>query len=515
MKIERTKNATRNIFFGVVLKIYQLLIPFVMRTLMIYLLGPGYAGLNGLFTSILQVLNLAELGVGSAMVFSMYKPIAEDDEDTICALMSLYRTYYRVIGLIIAVAGCTVIPFLPKLIKADLPSDINLYVLYLMNLAATVLTYWLFAYRNSVLTAHQRNDVANRVVMVTDTIKYIVQIIVLTVFRDYYLYVLAILFSQIIANIITAHFSKKLYPQYNPKGKLPKEEIKVINKRITDLFTSKLGSVIVGSADAIVISAFLGLTSLTTYQNYFYPINSVMGVITIVYTACTAGIGNSIIMETQEKNFNDLKKLTFIICWISGFCAACFLLLMQPFMKLWMGEKLMLNYMMVICLVAYFFIQEINSLLNLYKDAAGMWHEDRFRPLVTALSNLVMNLVMVQWWGLYGVILSTVISMLLIGMPWILHNLFTVLFERRFLAQYLKSLFSYTVVVIIIDSIVAFICLKITGNPLFEMIVRLVICTVLVNSTFIVIYHKTDEFNEAINLFDKMTKGKLKRIIKK
>lgn len=133
-KIERTKNASRNIVFGVILKAYQIFVPFLMRTAMIYLMGVQYLGLNSLFTSILQVLNLAESGVGSAMVFGMYKPIAEDDNITICALMKLYRNYYRVIGLVIAVVGCALTPFIPNLIKSDIPAGINIYILYLLNL---------------------------------------------------------------------------------------------------------------------------------------------------------------------------------------------------------------------------------------------------------------------------------------------------------------------------------------------------------------------------------------------
>ena len=142
-KIERTKNASRNIFFGVILKTYQILVPFLMRTAMIYLMGVQYLGLNSLFTSVLQVLNLAELGVGSAMVYSMYKPIAEDNHVAICALMKLYRTYYRAIGLIIAVVGIILTPFIPHLISGDVPSDINIYILYLLNLGATVLSTFL------------------------------------------------------------------------------------------------------------------------------------------------------------------------------------------------------------------------------------------------------------------------------------------------------------------------------------------------------------------------------------
>ena len=184
MKIEKTKNASRNIIIGVFLKIYQILLTFIMRTVMMYTIGVEYLGLNSLFTSVLQVLNLAELGVGSAMVFSMYKPIAEDDSLTICALMKLYKIYYRVIGGIILIIGLGLTPFIPKLISGNIPTDMNVYILYLLNLFATVLTYWLFAYRNSILQAHQRNDVVSKVTLGTETIKYILQITALVLFHN-------------------------------------------------------------------------------------------------------------------------------------------------------------------------------------------------------------------------------------------------------------------------------------------------------------------------------------------
>ena len=202
-KIERTKNATRNIIFGVILKVYQIIVPFLMRTAMIYLMGVQYLGLNSLFTSILQVLNLAELGVGSAMIYSMYKPIAEDDSATICALMKLYKTYYTVIGFVIAIIGCILTPFIPKLISGDIPEGLNIYVLYLLNLGATVLSYWLYAYKNSILQAHQRVDVISKVTLVTTTIQYILQLLVLWLFKDYYLYVIVLLATQALTNIRT------------------------------------------------------------------------------------------------------------------------------------------------------------------------------------------------------------------------------------------------------------------------------------------------------------------------
>ena len=232
MKIERTKNAKRNMIFGTSLRLYQILIPFLMRSFIVYCLGVQYLGLNSLFTSVLQVLNLAELGVGSAMVYSMYEPITKDDTITICALMNLYKWYYRIIGAVVLIAGVALTPFIPKLIKGEIPADINIYILYLLNLFATVLTYWLLAYRNSVLQAYQRVDVVSKVNIITDTAKYILQIGALFAFKNYYLYVIAILVSQMAMNIITALESKKMYPQINPVGKLPKEATREINKRI-------------------------------------------------------------------------------------------------------------------------------------------------------------------------------------------------------------------------------------------------------------------------------------------
>ena len=514
-KIERAKNATRNIVFGMILKVYQIIMPFLMRTAMIYLMGVQYLGLNSLFTSILQVLNLAELGVGSAMIYSMYKPIAEDDNVTICALMKLYRTYYRAIGFAIAVIGCVLTPFIPKLISGDTPDDISIYALYLLNLGATVLSYWLYAYKNSILQAHQRTDIVSKVTLVTSTIQYILQLLVLWKFRNYYLFVVVMLITQMITNIATAIAADKLYPQFSPRGQLSEQETSKINGRIKDLFTAKIGGIIVNSADTIVISTFLGLTALAVYQNYYFILTSITGFITIVFSAVTAGIGNSLVVETKEKNLKDLNVFTFIICWISGICSCCFLNLYQPFMELWVGKELMLDFSVVVCFVIYFYVCEINQLLNTYKDAGGIWHEDRFRPLVTAIVNLGMNLVMVQFWGLYGIILSTVLSMILVGMPWLFHNLFTTMFEKKNMRKYLISLAFYVFVSIIASIISVIMCEFVDLDLWVTLIVRFVICLIVPNAMFLVVYGRKNEFKQSILLVNKMLHGKIDFIVKK
>lgn len=508
MRIERTKNAARNIIFGSALKIYQILLPFIMRTIMIYFMGVEYLGLNSLFTSVLQVLNLAELGVGSAMVYSMYKPIAEDDTYRICALMRLYRTYYNVIGGVIAIVGLAITPFIPHLIKGDLPSDVNVFILYLMNLALTVLSYWLFAYKNSLFLAHQRTDVPSKILLATTTVQYVLQIIALIILKNYYVYILVAMASQVMTNIVTAVAATKLYPDYNPKGELTKSEVNNINQRIRDLFTSKIGTVIVNSADTIVISAFLGLTVLAVYQNYYYILTSIIGIVSIVFASCTAGIGNSVIVESKEKNYNDLKKFTFLISWIAGFCACCFLCLFQPAMEIWVGKDLMLEFSAVVCFVIYYFIYEINQLLNTYKDAAGMWHEDRFRPLVTAVANLSLNLIIVRFIGIYGIILSTVLSMLFVGMPWLVHNLFTVLFDKSQMRDYLKHLGTYVIVVGISCLLCGAVCSFVEFAPWVTLMVRLMLCCLIPNVFYLILYRKTPEFQQCMQLLDRMTKYK-------
>ena len=514
-KIERTRNATRNIVFGTILKMYQIIVPFLMRTAIIYLMGVQYLGLNSLFTSILQVLNLAELGVSSAMVYSMYKPIAEDDNTTICALMNLYRTYYRAIGMIIAVVGIVLTPFIPKLISGDVPSGINIYILYLLNLGATVLSYWLFAYKNSILQAQQRTDVVSKVTLLTNSIQYALQLFVLWVFRNYYLFVIVALAIQALTNVITAIAADRIYPQFKPQGSVSIQEKKAIDARIRDLFTSKIGGIIYDSADTIVFSSFLGLTILAVYQNYFYILNAITGLIAVVFSACTAGIGNSIVVETKEKNYADLNKFTFIICWIAGFCSVCLLCLYQPFMELWVGKDLMLSLSAVICFVVYFFVRQLNALLNMYKDASGMWHEDRLRPLVAALTNLVLNLILVQFIGIYGILISTVVAIICVGMPWLLHNLFTVIFERKFLADYLKSLLYYCAIVFISCILTYCICSKVNIGLIATLLIRGEVCVIVPNFMYFVVYMRKSEFKDSLSLVNNMTKGRFKGALKK
>ena len=498
VKIERTKNAARNMLFDGILKILNIVFPFIMRTVMLHYLGVQYLGLNGLFKSILSFLNLAELGVGSAMVFSMYRPIAEDDTESICALLKLYRTFYRAIGLFIAVAGLAITPFLRNLINGEIPSDMNLYVLYFMNLGSTVLTYWLFAYKRSLLDAHQRTDIISKVSLCIQLIEYTLKIGSLIIFRNYYIYLTIQLIAQVAINVLTAVRVTKLYPEYSPKNSLPKEKVMDIVYRVRDLFTSKLSAVVFTYADTLVISAFMGLAALAIYQNYYFVITSLRYFLEVIIGACIAGIGNSLVTESEEKNYKDLSRLTMLFCWVMGVTTAMLLCMYQPFMMLWMGEENMLSFNYVICFTIYYYSMGVNKLINMFKDAAGIWRKDRWRPLTAALVNLGLNLATVRWLGLYGVLLSSVISIVVVQIPWLFHNLFQAVFPQKYLWQYVRF-FCLLVATALLSCVGSwFACSFIHLSVWPSLIINACISFFIPNLLFFAVYGRNKLFRESI-----------------
>lgn len=498
MKIERTKNAARNIAFGSMLKMLNMVIPFIMRSILLHYLGVQYLGLSGLFRSLLSFLNLAELGVGSAMVFSMYKPIAEDNKEEICALLRLYRTFYRIIGLFIALVGLAITPFLRNLISGEIPADMNLYVLYFINLGYTVLSYWLFAYKSSLLNAHQRTDVISKVSLCIHLVEYALKLVSLIVFRNYYIYLIIQLLAQVAINLVTAARVTKMYPNYLPQGHLPREKVMDIVHRVRDLFTAKFSNVIFNSADTLVISAFMGLTPLAIYQNYYFVVASLNTFLNIIIQACIAGVGNSLVTESEEKNIKDLNKYTLLFGWVMGISSAMLLCMYQPFMQIWMGKENLLLFSYVICFVIYYYTEGMNRIINMFKDAAGIWRKDRWRPLTAALVNLALNLATVQWLGLYGVLLSSVISMVVVQIPWLFHNLFQEVFPHKYLWQYVRLFCGLAGLALLscVGSILA--CSALHLGVWASLIIYAGISFIVSNVLFFAVYGRNQLFRESI-----------------
>lgn len=494
MKIARTRNAVRNILTGSVYRVINIILPFFTRTVILYVMGTKYLGLSSLFSSILSFLSLSELGLGAAMVYSMYKPIAQNDEETICALLNLYRRLYRIIGWVVLGLGMALMPFLRQLINDEIPAGINLHLLYFIYLFNTVLSYWLFAYKNALLQAYQRTDVNNVISSVIVPLSYAIMLGALWLTENYYAYVIWLPVFTVITNLIRGRYVDKHFPTLKPAGTVSPELRHSITKKVAALIGTKLNTVVLNAADNLVMSAFLGLTVIAIYGNYYMIMNSIIGFLGIIYSAMTAGLGNSLQTESLEKNYADFEKLSFMNTWLVGWCTVCLVCLYQPFMRIWVGEELMFPFYVVLELGLYFYIYQQRKIPVVYKDAAGIWWEDRFRPYVCMITNVVLNITLVQIIGISGIILSTVFS-LFISVPWENYTIFKYVFHRSSRAYYGKMA-AYTGSMLLGGGICFWLC-SLFGDGIVAFVLRGVVCVIVPNVVFAALNFRRKEFADA------------------
>lgn len=508
--MERTKNSIKGIISGFINKFVLLLLPFFVRTVFINTLGIKYLGLNSLFSSILNILNLAELGVGSAISYSMYSAIAKKDTERIRSLEFLYKRTYRIIGLIVLGIGICTLPFVKFICNGDIPSNINIYILFLMHLLNSSLTYFLFSYKNCILSAHQQNYIVNNVNTVINTILSVLQIVVLLLGGNYYFYLFLIILSTIFNNLIIAYFAHKRYPQYYAEGEIDSIEKKQIYNKVKALFFYKIGGIVLSSVDSIVITYYLGLTVLGNYNNYYYVITALFGFIQIINGSMVAGIGNSIVSETVEKNKSDFDKIFFFQSWLICFCTISLLCLYQNFMFIWLGKNHMFEFMVVILLSVYFYVWKMMETVNLYKEAAGLWEFDKYRPLVASAINLVLNIILVNYIGIYGIILSTIISIVCVIFPWSTYILFREYFKKGYF-EYLKKIFINFIITIIIAIMTYYICSIFGENNFKNLIFRMIVCIIIPNLYYLLFYFKTKIFSESFKwILEKLKIAKYK-----
>lgn len=436
VKLDFKKNVKRNMLANAASSGIRLLFPFLNRTLFLWLLGPEYLGLNGLFASILGVLMLAELGFGTAVVCSMYKPVADDDRELLCAYLKFYRTVYRWVGTVIFVGGLALLPFLGKLVHGTVPPDIDLHVLYVIHLVNTAASYFLFAYRGVVLGAHHRNDVITNIRTGVSVAQYVAVFLVLLVTRNYYHYVIATVVFTVVQNVLLVKASRKLFPDVEPRGDLPPEMRRRVVSDVKSIFMHKVGGVITNSTDNLVISAFLGLVAVAAYGNYYYVVTAVTGLVAVVYSSMNGGFGNKIYTESKEANFRLLMKMNRLSMAVVLLCAVAMTALYQPFICVWTKNDpaLVRHALTPLLMVLYFYIMQSRQVLLAFKSAASLWRQDRWKPIVAGAVNLVSNILFVIYlpdaYKLDGVILSTIMGFAFIQIPWESHVVFSAFFGK-------------------------------------------------------------------------------------
>lgn len=501
MKLEVTKNTKRNIVVGVINKIVLVILPFAVRSVIVNVLGSQYLGLNSLFSSILSVLALSEMGFGVAMVYHMYKPIADDDQKTINALLNLYKKVYRVIGIAILVIGAVLIPFLPNLISGDYPKDINLAVVYSIELLNTALTYFLFGYKQSLLVAYQRDDIKSLANLFMQVGIQGSQIVLLFLTKNYYLFVLCMPVFTVLNNLWIGYITKKMYPNARCEGRLDKTIIGNIKKLVAGSFIQKACATTRNSLDSICVSVFLGLTKTAIYNNYFGILNAVRMVIYIAIDSLTGGIGNHVATRSSDENYKELKRTDFLYMLVSGWCTVALLCLFQPFMRIWMGDELMLPISSVILFALYFYTTKIGDIKSNYTTARGLWWRMKYRSIAETLVNLALNIILGLFFGINGIIIATAISLIVCNFFWGAAILFDDYFDKKKLLDYFLYHLKYFAITAVIGAAVYFACELVTVENIYlNMALRLMVCVALTTALYLAVYSRTKLFKESIKM---------------
>lgn len=420
MAIGRTKRSLLNIAVSIANRMLVTLLPFAIRSIIIYTIGIEYLGLDSLFTSILSMLSLSELGFSSAVVYSMYAPIATGDNDKVKGLLTFYKYVYRIVGISILVVGFILLPNIKWFIAdgTTYPADINIYFVYIVFLINTSVSYLLYSYKSSILIASMRNDLDSILETVRSVLSHGLQIVVLLLFRQYYICILVLPVITIANNIVRAMVIDKKFPQYKGKGTLTKEEKKGIMTRVGALIGNKIGGAVFTSVDSIVISKYLGIVILAQYNNYFLIFSAVFAIETVAYSAFQSVVGNSLVSNSKENNYVLFKDLFFMNTILTFFCVCCFTSLYQPFIVIWVGSDNVLGIEIPLLLALYFFVKSTRKTLFTFYEAAGMWKADFLKPYISVIVNLSVNILLVKTIGLPGVIISSIIALAVVEMPW-------------------------------------------------------------------------------------------------
>lgn len=488
----RTKYAMLNVLFGYSSQFISLILSFISRTVFLYVLSVDYLGINGLFTDILQMLSLADLGFNTAMTYSFYKPLAENNKLKIIQLISFYKKIYSIIAMVITVIGIAIIPFLKYIINVE--DEIPLLnVYYLFALAGVVVSY-LFVYKTTLLTASQKNYVVVKVSIITNILKTIVQVIALLFFRNYIVYLAVALFFTFINNYFASRCAVKEYPYLNEKvQQLNLDEKKEIFQNLKSVFIYKIAGLLLNATDNTFISVLVNTAAVGYYSNYLMINNKVSSVLSTVFNALTASIGNIIVTEREEKRyivFQGLQYVNYIVC---GIIIASYLALINDFVFVWLGSDYLFDNITVFAIALNLYFACILQPLWSYREATGLYKKTKYIMLITAILNIVLSLLWGKAFGIKGIIFASIVSRLVTYMWYEPFLLFKEYFNKPVKKYFGGIVFNF--ILIILDVfIIECLFRKLCVDTWFKLIFKLLVIFLYNIVFFVLIYRRSEGF---------------------
>ena len=487
----RFQNTWKNFRFGVAAQIVISLLGFLSRTIFIHVLSEEYLGINGLYASILNVLSLTELGLSDIVVYSLYKPLAQGDEKQLTALMGYYKTIYRIIALAVAVIGLGLVPVLRLLVKSTI-DQYHLVLYYLMFLANSVCSY-LLVYKSSIIHADQKRYLISRYEICFKFLSVAAQIMVLLLFRNFTVYLFIQIAMTVVSNLFISRKADQLYPFLKEKAPLEPETKKNIFRDVRHMFSYKAGGQLLNSTDNLYISTLISTATVGQYDNYVMIQGMVSAYTTIISQSVLGSLGNLNATgdRAQKKRVFDIYSMGF--SWIAAFCMASLLVLYNPFILLWAGEKWLLPMDTVAVICLNFYLPNVLVPVWNFRNTSGLFRETKNILLYAAAINLVLSYFLGVKWVLTGILAETSISRLLTSFwfePYILHKK---IFETSCAPFFLRQGACLGIVVLSFAAItlVSSLCgLGVWG----DFFLRGVLCLVIPNGLLLALNFRTEAF---------------------
>lgn len=496
----RTKKSIRNATVSIIMNVIMILIGLVSQKIFLHILGTEYLGISGLFSNIISMLAIVELGIGPAIIYNLYRPIKENDTVKIKALINFYKKVYNIIAILIFILGILLIPLLPYILKdANIPE--NIVIIYILFLTDTFVSY-LAAYKQSILYANQENYIINIIHIVYLIVMNFSQLFLLYLTENYYLYLITKIICRLLENVVISLVVLKKYPIFFIKNqeKIDSSTSKDILTRTKGLIFHKIGTFIVDGSDNIIISTFLGIKMVGLYTNYSLILNAVTNLTTQVFSAITSSVGNLLVSVNKEKNVEVFKNIYFINFVMATIISVGFLCCIQPFISIWIGKKYLLSSFIVITLAINLYIKILSRTMNTFKEAAGIFYEDRYVPILQSVINIIVSILLSYCLGLAGVFIGTIVSNLLLHLYSYPKYVYKQLFSNgviSYFKNFIKYLFIF-ILILVICYLITFVV--IVNNVFLQLLLNIIISLILSITIIVVAFRKTSQFIYCKNL---------------
>lgn len=504
----------KNSFFNMIGSLWSYFIAtiftFITQSCIIKILGIEYNGINGLFTNVITMLSVAELGIGTTIIFKLYKPLADNDREAINSWMNFYKICYRIVAVFVAIVGFIIMPLIP-LVVGNVNISENIKILYVISLMDTILSY-VMTYKRSILYADQKNYIINLVHIGYVIFMNITQIVLLMIFKNYYIFLLVKLIYRFLENILINVYVNKNYKYINEKPKeLSKYEKKDVFERIKAIFLQKVSFVINKGIDNVVISSILGIVAVGYYTNYFTIVAAITAIIYQIVSSFTASVGSLLTENNSNKNFDIYKKINFFNSFITAIGVVGFSCCVQPFIHLWIGKEYELSIFVVLSFALYIYSDSIRRSITIYKDAAGICKEDKWMYVIMACINLASSILLCKIIGISGVILGTTLSYLFLIIYSYPKYIFVPVLKKKKIVYYKENFVYLILIMVSLFGSLLITKVIICNNVLLQLLINAVISVMFTMFIFLIALRKSTE----VNYYMSLLKSVVTRIIRK